>query len=193
MIIAHYGHRLPADYDMPGIRARAAKLGPQWNNVPELYFKGFLLREQGRHGAAANNYSSLYLWRLDEAFRGFLTGDQFRSVLKSFGRPEIQTRVALDARQGNGRTARFAYKMQTEIPLDLDLNSACAAEIDLNRETASRTGTVAAAVGIDTQSWMFTRLLLSENEPSGNEAGTCYEVLYLAAPLLSSLPQAGGK
>ena len=45
----------------------------------------------------------------------------------------------------------------------------------------------AAAVGVDPQNWTFTRFILSENAPSGREAGTGYEVLYLAQPLLDTL------
>ena len=48
MIIAHYAHRLPADYDIPIIRNRAAARGHLFDAIPELYFKGFLLRERGR-------------------------------------------------------------------------------------------------------------------------------------------------
>jgi hypothetical protein len=59
MIIAHYAHRLPVNRDMAQIRTRARERGPLWDKTPELYFKGFLLRERGRYGAIANNYSSL--------------------------------------------------------------------------------------------------------------------------------------
>ena len=47
---------------------------------------------------------------------------------------------------------------------------------------------VAATVGVDAQSWKFSRILLSEQEPSGREQGTAYQVLYLAKPLLAELP-----
>jgi hypothetical protein len=48
MIIAHYSHRLPAHCDAGLIRARVKERGLLWDTVPELYFKGFLLRESGR-------------------------------------------------------------------------------------------------------------------------------------------------
>ncbi|SFJ47836.1 protein of unknown function [Bosea sp. OK403] len=190
MIIAHYTHRLPANHDIGLIRARARERGPLWDAVPELYFKGFLLREAGRHGAIANNYSSLYLWRQDEAFREFLVSGRYKVVTESFGRAEIQTRFALDARKGTGREARFAYREDLLIPPDADLTAIFTGEIELNRALASRPGTVAATIGVDTANWTLTRLLLSEQEPSGNEGGTSYEILHLARPLLDSLPQA---
>jgi hypothetical protein len=188
MIIVHYAHRLPANYDIGLIRARAKERGPLWDATPELYFKGFLLRENGRYGAIANNYSSLYLWRQDEAFRDFLVGGRYKTVTDSFGRAEIETSFALDARKGNGRDARFAYIEELTIPLDAELTGVFATEVERNREIADRAGTVAAAVGVDARNWKLTRILVSEQEPNGSEAGTSYEVLHLARPLLDTLP-----
>src|ERR1700740_2243492 len=129
MIIAHYAHRLPADYDTNIIRERAKARGHLFDGIPELYFKGFLLRERGRFGAIANEYSSLYLWRKDEGFRDFLVGGRTKSVTDSFGRPRIETRFALDALKGDGRQARFLYKQEQDIPADADLTTAFAEEI----------------------------------------------------------------
>jgi Domain of unknown function (DUF4865) len=190
MIIAHYGHRLPADYDLDLMRNRARARGHLWDAIPKLYFKAFLLRERGRFGAIANEYSSLYLWREDEGFRNFLVDGRTRSVTDSFGRPQIETRVVLDAFKGDGTQARFLYKQEQDIALDTDLTSAFAAEIERVRDAARRPGSVAAAIGVDVERWKFTRVLLSENEPGGREEGTAYQVLYLAQPLLAELPRA---
>ncbi len=193
MIIAHYGHRLPADYDLGIIRSRAQARGQLWNAVPELYFKAFLLRERGRFGANANEYSSLYLWRKDEAFRSFLVDGRYKFVIDSFGRARIETRVVLDARKGEGGEARFLYKQELDIPLDADLTSVFATEIERVGDVARQKGAVAAAVGIDAERWTFTRLLLSENEPGGRDEGVAYQVLYLAQPLLAELPAVIGR
>jgi hypothetical protein len=190
MLIAHYAHRLPANYDIELIRSRAHARGHLWDAVGELHFKAFLLRERGRFGAIASEYSSLYLWRKDEGFRNFLADGRTKSVTDSFGRPGIETRVVLDARKGSGREARFATKHEFDIPLDSDLTSAIAAEIARVSDTARQPGAVAAVVGVDTERWKFTRVLLSENEPDGREEGLAYQVLYLAQPLLAELPQA---
>ena len=188
MIIAHYGHRLPVDHDMAQIRRRASERGALWDKIPELYFKGFLLRERGSHGAIANSYSSLYLWRQDEAFRDFVMTGKYNFVTDSFGRAEIQTTFALDAKRGPSSAARFAYKQIFDIPLDADLTQACEMEVERNRDVAGRSGTVVAAVGVDTQNWRFVRVIFSEDAPSGNGVGTGYEVLYFASPLLDELP-----
>ena len=190
MLIAHYAHRLPADHDVGAIRKRAKVRGQLWDAVPKLYFKAFLLRERGHFGAISNEYSSLYLWREDEAFRNFLVDGRYRFVTDTFGRAAIETRVALDAFGGSGREARFATKYEQDIPPDADLTLAFANEIERCREIAQRPGAVAAAVGVDVERWKFTRVLLSENEPSGRDEGTAYQVLYLAQPLLAELPLA---
>ncbi|HLZ02857.1 MAG TPA: DUF4865 family protein [Bradyrhizobium sp.] len=189
MIIAHYAHRLPADYDIGIIRNRASARGHLFDAIPELYFKAFLLRERGRFGAIANEYSSLYLWRKDEGFRDFLVGGRTKSVTDSFGRPQIETRFVLDALKGKANEARFLYKQEQDIPLDADLTSVFAAEIERNREVAEEAAVVASAVGVDAQNWKLTRVLVSEKEPSGQEQGAAYQVLYLARPLLKELPK----
>jgi Domain of unknown function (DUF4865) len=188
MILAHYAHRLPADYDISIIRNRAKSRGHLFDAIPELYFKGFLLRERGRFGAIQNEYSSLYLWRKDEGFRDFLVGGRYKSVTDSFGRAQIETRFVLDAQRGSGREARFAYKETIDIPHDSDLTMAFAEEIKRNGEIARQEGTIASAIGIDVQSWEFTRILVSEREPSGASGEEAYQVLYLAKPLLDTLP-----
>jgi Domain of unknown function (DUF4865) len=190
MLIAHYGHRLPADYDLELIRQRARARGHLWDAMPELHFKAFLLRERGRFGAITSEYCSLYLWRKDEAFRDFLLDGRYRTVTDSFGRAQITTLVALDARKGSGREARFLYRQEVDIPLDADMTPAFAAEVERVGEVARRAGTVAAAVGIDAERWKFTRVLVSENEQPGGDAGVVYQVLYLASPLLAELPAA---
>jgi hypothetical protein len=138
MIIAHYSHRLPAHCDTGLIRARVKERGLLWDTVPELYFKGFLLRESGRYGAIANSYSSLYLWRQEDAFRDFLVSGRYKAVTDAFGRADIQTRFALDARKGHARHARFVVREDLEIPLDADLTALFAIEVERNREVAER-------------------------------------------------------
>lgn len=189
MFIVHYGHRLPANYDIGLIRKRAAERGHLFDAIPELHFKGFLLRERGQYGAISSEYSSLYLWRTDQGFRDFLVDGRYRSVTDSFGRAAIETRVALDARKGTGSVARFVYKQELDIALDADLTSVFAAEIERNGALARQQGTVVAAVAVDVQNWRITRILLSEEEPGEGNAGVAYQVLYLAKPLLDTLPQ----
>lgn len=194
MLIARYAHRLPADYDLEIIRQRAEARGPQWDAVPELYFKAFLLRESGRFGASTSLYSSLYLWRQNEPFRDFLAAradapiNSFTAVTGSFGRPQIRTWLPLDARKGPARQARFVHAEELDVVPDADLPKVFADEAERNRKAADHPDAVAAAVGVDTLNWKLIRILLSRAEPIGNEGGVAYQILYLAQPLLDTLP-----
>jgi len=190
MMIAHYLHRLPASYDIGLIRERAKARAGEWDAEPELYFKAFLLREAGRFGAIASNYSSLYLWRRDDAVRNFLVSGRYNIVTDTFGRADIQTRFVLDARKGTHAEARFAYKEELDIPVDADLAADLAGEVERNRKIASRPGIVAAAVGLDPLTWKLTRVLLSADDPREHGPGVVFQILRLARPLLQTLPDA---
>jgi hypothetical protein len=192
MIIAHYAHRLPANYDVGLIRARARERGTLWDATPRLFFKAFLLREAGRYGAIANAYSSLYLWSEASAFADFLTDGRYRVVTESFGRAEIESRFVLDARKGTGGRAHFALVEETTIPLDAELTGIFAAEVERNKRSAGRRGAVAAVVGVDPRNWRLTRILLSEEGPAEDLPGVGYEILHLARPLLDTLPGCTG-
>jgi hypothetical protein len=189
MIIAHYRHRLPENYDDGPIRALTKERSPLWDARPELYFKAFLLRQAGRSGAIANSFSSLYLWRQDGAYRDWLVNGGYKTVTNVFGRAEIETHFALDARKGPGYQARFGYTEDLDIPLDGDLTAAFAREIERNREIAAQRDTVASTVGVDTRNWKITRIQLSTNEPNGNGNTVAYQILHLARPFLDTLPK----
>jgi hypothetical protein len=190
MIIAYYANRLPENYDLGPIRTLTRERGPIWDVRPELYFKAFLLREAGRFGAIATSFSSLYLWRQDGAYRDWLVSGGYKIVTDRFGRGEIETRFALDARKGPGHDARFVTMEDLDIPPDADLTAAFAREIERNRQIAAHSETVAAVVGVDTQNWKFTRILISTNESNGCENTVAHQILHLAQPLLDTLPMA---
>ncbi len=188
MIIVHYAHRLPADYDLAAIRRRLKERGAVWDGVPELYFKAFLLREAGRFGAIANGFASLYLWQHDKPFRDWLVRGGYKIVTDIIGRAEIETLFALDAFRGKGSEARFLYRDDISIPLDDDLTAAFAKEIELARERSTQPDVISAVVGLDTRNWKFVRILLSEAEPDTRERGVAHQIAHLSRPLLDVLP-----
>lgn len=188
MLIAHYTHRLPGGHDMNAIRTRAQARGPVWDTAPDLYFKAFLLREAGCHGAIANSYASLYVWRDEGAFGRFLTSGKYRIVTDSFGRAPIVTWIVLDARRGAAAQARFAAIEEIDLHPDADLTEALAAETARNRDAAARPGVVAAVAGVDTGRWRIVRIVLSAQAPDVGGSAVVHEILHLAAPLLDSLP-----
>ena len=189
MIIAHYATRLPGNYDLGRIRTLTRERAPVWDARPELYFKAFLLREAGHFGAIANNFSSLYLWRQDGAYRDWLVSGGFAIVSDRFGRAEIETRFALDARRGRGHQARFATTEDIDIPLDTDLAAAFAREIERNRKIAARSDMVAAAA----LAWIpeTGNSPVSCFQPASRTAtrtAIAWQILHLARPLLDALP-----
>jgi Domain of unknown function (DUF4865) len=190
MILVYYAHRMPADYDLEALRRWLKERGGVWDAVPELYFKAFLLREAGRFGAIANNFSSLYLWQHDKAFRDWLVRGGYRVVTDIIGRAEIETFLALDAFRGKARQARFLYRDDIAIPLDADLTEAFATEIALARQRATQSDVISAIVGLDPRNWKFVRILLSEAEPDASPRGVAYQIAHLSRPLLDTLPQA---
>lgn len=189
MLMVQYAHRLPANYDLGSIRQRSKERGAVWGTVPDLYFKAFLLREAGRFGAAANSFSSLYLWQQDEAFRDWLVQGGYKIVTDSFGRADIETFFALDAFQGKDSEARFLHRDDISIPLDADLTNAFAREIEWAREYATQPDAVAVIVGLDPRNWKFVRVLLSEAAPETGTRGFAYQIAHLSRPLLDTLPQ----
>ena len=191
MIIAHYANRLPKNYDLGPIRTLTRERGPIWDVRPELYFKAFLLREAGRFGAIANNFSSLYLWPHDKAFRDWLVRGGYKIVTDPFGRAEIETFFALDAFRGKAGEARFLYRDDIAIALDADLTDAFASEIGRAREDATQPDVVAAIVGLDPRNWKFVRVLMSEAEPDASARGIAYQIAHLSRPMLDTLPQGG--
>jgi hypothetical protein len=53
---------------------------------------------------------------------------RYKVVTDSFGRAEIHTAFALDARRGTARHARFVLKEELPIPIDADLAAVLGAE-----------------------------------------------------------------
>jgi len=188
MIVVHYATRLPADFDFGPLRGWLKERGVVWDAVPELCFKAFLLREAGRFGAIANNFSSLYLWQHDKAFRDWLVRGGYKIVTDIVGRAEIETFFALDAFRGKARNARFLYRDDIAIPLDADLTEALASEIALARERAAEPDVVAAIVDLHPRNWKVVRVLLAEAEPDAGARGAAYQIAHLSRPLLDTLP-----
>jgi hypothetical protein len=188
MILARYLHRLPADYDISLIRSRAQRLASDWDRVPDLHFKAFLLQEKGQNGAIANSYSSLYVWKRPEALRTFLTGGRFKVVTNSFGRPAIDVRVLLDARRGPARHARIAVIEEAVIPPDADPTDFLVEEEGRNRALVKWPEIVAAVAAVDTVNWRILRAVLAEKPTAALPDGTPYEVLHLAKPTFDELP-----
>jgi hypothetical protein len=191
VFMKQYTHRLPADYDMDRVRRRAGSLAADWDRTPGLAFKAFALQEKGLSGAPGNVYSSLYLWLDDEAAVDFITGERFASVIAAFGRPNIETWLALDLHLGRAAAARSLCREDVVLDAAVDLGSMKAQEMQRNLKLARQNDTLVAITAIDPTTWRLSRFRLSAEAVQFPETGSVYEVLHLAAPGLPALPAAG--
>jgi len=181
MFLMQYTHRLPADYDMGRIRERAAKRGPDWDAFPGLIFKGFLIRERGKHGAASNAYSSLYLWNDAEAAAKMITGERFQAVIDAFGRPNVESFLVLAASFGPARSARFVQRSDEFAAADLDLAALKESELRNAQRRVQDEAAFAAITALDVTGWRLARFVLSAAQPSfTHEPAVSYEMGYLA-------------
>lgn len=187
MLTLHYFHRLPADYDMQLIRQRAAARGPLWDNRPGLALKAFVATEKNRHGANGNLYASVYLWRDTAAAAAFLMGDGLQGVIDTFGRPQVDTWLTLDAQRGPAGKALALYKEVVPLAASADRQQVLDREIERNQLLADSRDSVAVWTALDPNAWQLIRWRLSATAPETLEGVSVYEVLYLAKPELEAL------
>lgn len=188
MMIAQYETRLPVDHDMAALREWLAERGGVWDGMPELHFKAILTREAGSFGARENSWSSVYLWRQDQAFRDWLVRGGYEVVTDRYGRAGIESFVALDAFRGPASDARFLYRDDVAITVDTNPTGAIEEEIERSRQRATDPDVVAACVGIDPLGWKAVRITLSDAEPTPSSRGVPYQVAYLSRSLFDALP-----
>lgn len=172
---------------MSKIRERAIKGGPLFDDRPGLAFKAFSIEEHGKLGAVNNAYSSLYLWFQTDAVVDFLWYQGFQNVFDTFGRPAVETWIAIDACKGKAEVASMLYREDTGIPLGMSLADIRASETKRNMENAHLPGIVASVIGIDLSSWQLARFILAEAPLENTEDQFAYQVAYLAKPGLSKL------
>ena len=82
MLVTHYAIPL-ADSDLDAIRQRIATIGPDFDALPGLAGKLFLLATD------RPCYALYYLWHSPEALHDFLDGPKFAALVDRFGRPEL--------------------------------------------------------------------------------------------------------
>src|SRR5262249_6086565 len=153
-----------------------------WDHLPGLGFKAFLMRQRGAAGAVGNLYSSLYLWQSTAAAAEFIAGERFRAVADAFGRPLVETWLALDARGGKAAAARSARIEEAALSPDADLAAVHAEEAARNEAAVRDAETVAIVAALDLATWRILRIRLSVAAPRATDDGVGFEVLYLARP-----------
>jgi hypothetical protein len=168
---------------MERIRQRAASRGPDWDSLPGLLFKGFLIQEKGKPGTIGNAYSSLYLWRDTDAFAAMIAGERFQAVTGTFGRPAVETFIVLASAFGPASDAASVHRADELVPAGADLAGLKEQEMQGVREIAARSQTFAAITALDVNGWRLSRFVLSASAAQSLPPQvTHYEIAYLAKP-----------
>jgi hypothetical protein len=182
MILTRYRHALPADYDMGRIRDRVAARGPLWDDAPDLVFKVFTIEDRA-HGAAANAYASLYLWRDASAAADFLAGPAFAGVIKTFGRPRTDVWLPFAISPGAAAEARSLTIMERNLAPATDLAAERRAEAEQGAALAAEPDVRAVVSGLDPAGWRLVRFVLRADGPVPGAP----EIAHLAAPGIAAL------
>lgn len=82
MLVTHYAIPLAAR-DIDAVRQRIAAIGPDFDALPGLQAKLFLLATD------TPCYALYYLWQTPDALHDFLDGPKFAALVDRFGRPEL--------------------------------------------------------------------------------------------------------
>lgn len=179
MLMLQYAFALPADYPMRTVRERIAARGPQFDTLPGLGWKAFLVREKGVAGATDHQYAPLYLWPSAPAAATFLAGPFFAAVSSAFGRPRVATSLLLGHRENAPAQSprwctseSFALRTLSELPQWL---------AQLGRDApASRHSEWLA---LDASRWILTRhrLWWGEQPPPSGDA-LLFEIAHFSRP-----------
>jgi hypothetical protein len=197
MIVMQYVLALPSDYDMGIIRERVATRGSNFDTLPGLGLKAFMIREKGRFGAQGNQYAPVYCWPAVEPMWGFIAGAGFEGIVESFGRPSIDTWLGLAfARDSHGEDlAALQSVVREEEPVTpgTNLRALRAHELAESRRVVDNTpGLIARATGLNPQTWSLVRFeYWARPQHALPEDAYSYEVLHVSAPDVRSLPDAG--
>lgn len=179
MLMLQYAFALPSDYPMRTVRERIATRGPQFDRMPGLGWKAFLVREKGVAGAADHQYAPLYLWPSAPAAATFLSGPFFAAVSATFGRPRVTSTLLVGHREDtpSGRprwctSESFALRSLADLPRWL-------AQLGRHPPAARHSEWLA----LDASRWMLTRhrLWWSDEPPEAGEA-LLYEVAHFSRP-----------
>lgn len=179
MFAMQYGFDFPANFDMGTILARAATIGPRFDELPGLYHKAFLVGKNSP--GAANRYTPFYLWREVDGLMAFLRSDAFRALSAHYGRPAVQRWNEVAFIEGPAVNGEPEVAVQEFVGLapDVDLEKLCEQELATLGALAREPGLQTAYVGLDPEKWQLMRLSLWTDR-AVQLAGRVLDVAYLS-------------
>lgn len=180
MLMSQYAFVLPADYPMRAVRERIAARGPEFDTLPGLGWKAFLVREKGVAGATDNQYAPLYFWPAAPALTEFLLGERFAGVSDAFGRPAVRTTLLVEhSAPGGAERPRWCQVERRHVATLADLT-----------RTLERWGAPdgerlhSSWTGLDTADWTLWRHVLhaGDRPPVAGSGAALFEVAHFSQP-----------
>lgn len=181
MFAMQYGFDFPANFDMGTILARAATLGPGFNDLAGLYHKAFLVGTSSP--GVANRYAPFYLWRDVDGLVTFLQSDAFRAVSAHYGRPAVHRWNQIGFVEGPAVDGDPGFALQELVSLapDVDLGRLREEEAAKLEGLANAPGLQTAFVGLDPENWQLMRASFWIERPV-HATGRVFQVAYLSRP-----------
>jgi hypothetical protein len=152
MIAMQYTIRLAGDYNIDLVRERVALRKPLFDGLEGLLHKSYLFN------AAEGIYAPFHVWRCDDAARDFLTGDLFRDLVETYGRPRVRCWGVL-AYGGNPEAGNphKAMKEIDTIAAEIDLPDLTRTEGERHRRALEMPGLCFHLIGLDPDRWELMR------------------------------------
>jgi hypothetical protein len=184
MIAMQYAFPLAETYDMGAIRARIAEKGPQFDQLPGLVNKAFLVNDRGT-GSPFNEYATFYVWKDEAAMRDFLLSERFQAVVDTFGRPRVRHWTLLEQRGASDlRRAGFAQREFVPLADPLSVTDLLAQEREATKRLTGSPGFIARVTALDAELWEAVRFTLwRDRRAAPHSVGAhAYDVAYIACP-----------
>lgn len=153
MIAMQYTIRLAGDYDLQQVRERAVRRKPVFDKTEGLVHKSYLFNE------SQLVYAPFYVWQNDDAARNYLTGDLFRDLAETFGRPRVRlwNVLACESNISDEKWPKVGVKELDVIPAEQDLADLMRVETDRHRKALAKRGLCFHVTGLDPDRWELMR------------------------------------
>jgi uncharacterized protein DUF4865 len=176
-ILIQHETPLPDDFDMEQIRARVRDLGPQTDQYPGLQFKLYGVNTKT---AAANEYSSIWLWSNLEPMREFLEGAFFDNYVKAFARPSVRTWFIHETTGDRSSVveARQLLRRIAAIPRQQLVGSF----LNSWQQREERPDALFRIVAFDAFNWQLADFTLWNEPPSITDRGHLYSLAHVSRP-----------
>ncbi|WP_067272013.1 DUF4865 family protein [Mitsuaria sp. 7] len=182
MFSMQYGFDFPETFDIDAVRRRAVEIGPRFDELPGLRYKGFLV--SGHTALAPARYSPFYVWEDVEGMQSFLASAAFQALVDKYGRPIVDQWLPLAHHQAEDAAATTPLYATQEIVAIGDvqnigeLASRAAARV---RELTGHPGFHTAIAALDASTWRHALTVFWSATPEASW-GRVYEVPYFSRP-----------